>query len=156
MVSLVLKLLVSAAVLIAGQFVYLLGSNYICALKSPVHNLPGPERESVLRGNFPDRTEPNSQRIVHTWFERYGRAIRFFSFLGVKSSSLSALLATLIRVHARLRRSASSTPRLFSMFWDTGICIRNLNRCDNTLGLLSAKGFCSSKVCEKRIATLQI
>ncbi|VDC06076.1 unnamed protein product [Peniophora sp. CBMAI 1063] len=88
MVSLALEVLVAAAIFIAGQILYGFIRNVVRGYASPINSLPGPKRASLLRGNFPDRAEPNAQREVQGWFEKYGRAIRTYSFFGAQKVSI--------------------------------------------------------------------
>ncbi|KZV72431.1 cytochrome P450 [Peniophora sp. CONT] len=82
MVSLVLKLLVTAAVAIFGQTLYLFASNYLRSYTSPISVLPGPKRASLLRGNFGTTPEPDNIRTIQSWIGKYGTAIRYFTQLG--------------------------------------------------------------------------
>lgn len=105
MVSLALEVLVSVAVLVTGQILYVFAANYIRAFTSPIAVLPGPKRDSLLRGNFVERSEPNSQRTVQSWFVRYGRAIRYFSILGVIEDSHLIAVRTLMDMVVSPRNS---------------------------------------------------
>jgi hypothetical protein len=71
-----------------GYVVFLFGSNYIRTFTSPVALLPGPKRQSLLKGNFIFSPESDSLRRMEDWISKYGRAIRYYTFFGVSDKGI--------------------------------------------------------------------
>jgi len=75
---------------------YVLLKRRISAYRSPLRNLPGPERANWFKGNFVDVPEPESSRLQEDWVRTYGHVLKYHSGLGVRHFLF--LFSLLIRV----------------------------------------------------------
>lgn len=67
----------------AAYVFYVLMRHRISAYRSPLRNLPGPEKAHWYKGNFVDVEEPDSMRLQEEWVRTYGHVLKFHSFFGV-------------------------------------------------------------------------
>ncbi|KAI0033894.1 cytochrome P450 [Vararia minispora EC-137] len=80
--ALLLEAVAALSTATVGYVAFLFGQNYIRTLTSPLATLPGPKRDSWVRGNFINVPEADSLRLQEDWLRKYGRAIRYFSVFG--------------------------------------------------------------------------
>ncbi|KAH9980692.1 cytochrome P450 [Russula compacta] len=67
----------------AAYVFYVLMRHRISAYRTPLRNLPGPEKAHWYKGNFVDVEEPDSMRLQEEWVHTYGHVLKFHSFLGL-------------------------------------------------------------------------
>jgi hypothetical protein len=84
MLTLILEIIAALSLAFFGYVAVVFGNNYVHALTSPLANLPGPKRDSLLSGNFRDAPEANSLRLLESWLDTYGRAVRYYTVFGVR------------------------------------------------------------------------
>ncbi|TRM69698.1 cytochrome P450 [Schizophyllum amplum] len=68
--------------LVIARFVWLLFSRFV--LRSPLDNIPGPPRESLLTGNFRQIFNPNAWAFHDSLAVQYGPVVRMTGLLGEK------------------------------------------------------------------------
>ena len=66
---------------------YILIRRRISAYRSPLRNLPGPGGAHWFKGNFTEVREPDSQRLLEEWVQKYGHVLMYQSHLWVSSSA---------------------------------------------------------------------
>jgi hypothetical protein len=87
-------LFISALVLFAPSVTYIL---YVLILgrvrahRSPLRNLPGPEKAHWLSGDFVDVQENDSSRLQEEWVTTYGHVMKYHSRFGVRSYSFHSI-----------------------------------------------------------------
>jgi hypothetical protein len=69
--------------LLASYVLYIIVKRRISAYRSPLRDLPGPERAHWFKGNFVDVAEPNSARLQEEWVRTYGHVLKYHSIIGV-------------------------------------------------------------------------
>jgi hypothetical protein len=77
--------------LLASYVLYIIVKRRISAYRSPLRDLPGPERAHWFKGNFVDVAEPNSARLQEEWVRTYGHVLKYHSGLGVRPFFVSFL-----------------------------------------------------------------
>ena len=124
---LLLGTVAAAGVTVAVYVASIFARNYFQAWTSPMHILPGPQRESLMLGSFVSAHEADGHRLLESWIEKYGRAIRYYSVFGVRRYSLSyeANMGLTFGLFRRRKRWSRLTPRRSIMFSRTAIYTRN-------------------------------
>lgn len=112
---------------------YVLMRRRISAYRSPLRNVPGPEKEHWIRGNFVDVFEGDSTRLQEEWVRTYGHVLKFHASFGVCFAfflSMKLVKSYVVRSH---RNSLPSTLLLCPMFYSTTISFRNRKSYVSTL-----------------------
>ena len=63
---------------------YVITRRRVAAIRSPLQNLPGPEKAHWFKGNFVDVGEPDSASLQEEWVRTYGHVLKYYSGLGVR------------------------------------------------------------------------
>jgi hypothetical protein len=75
----------------ASYILYVLVKRRTSTYRSPLRDLPGPERAHWFKGNFVDVAEPDSTRLQEEWVRTYGHVLKYHSGLGVRPFFVSFL-----------------------------------------------------------------